>query len=195
MCSPVVWNRFINYFLPTPDEKSINILLQKLCENPKAKKLYEQAQEAQFRAGLPSITLILASHEEMGHSFDGDATYQTGQLRIVRSLTQEAQLSTLIFELTNFFQVERWNAFFYKAENGYPMRRSVYMKQSEKIEFDGAALHHEIVKYGIQHHGWQPSMDEYASWYRKDFEKIYKSAMCEEHKGYFGENWDRMHKA
>lgn len=164
-------------------------LLQELFKNPLAKKLYDDAQRIHIAFEKRPFTIELVDGSKLA-GFDAMSDFEHYCIQILDNQPFTMQLTCLIFELTNFLQLERHEATCARLVYGrYPMRRITYIKLREKIEYDGCKIHHRVVRYGIKNLNWDPDMDEYDEVVKSTFEERFAN-IHEDHKEFFGKDWE-----
>jgi hypothetical protein len=173
---------FLKANLRQKNERAKRILQTALSCKP-IKKLYDLARST-YPNGNITVSFMENSENE------GASYIETGQIVLGSDLSDEEALSAFVFELTNCLQRAKL------AENNSKATDKScedWVREIEKIEFEGALIHHEVMAEGIKIMGLSPKLDEYASLDGKDFERDYEEYQkFTDHANYYREQWRRL---
>lgn len=157
---------------------------------PSVEKLFWRAKSEQ-----PNIYLNLqprSKFKDMPEGSTGAAWINKGKLDASLGKREDAILSTIVFELTNFAQRHRFNELDRTATNA-----EQYAEGNERIEFDGMKMHHEVVSEAIKTNKWAPSIDKFKEsldvW--KDFAGYWRDRKNHPHAEFYRKDWHKRHAA
>jgi hypothetical protein len=149
-------------------------LLKRVLQAPSVNQLYQKAL-----LKCKNIYVKTYSHGVTPHSLPegshGSANLTTGELTLLLGHgNEDSTLSTLVFELTNFLQADRFHAIDRKPCFA---DANAYAKANEQVEYDGMRIHSQAIQEAIITNNWNRSMDEYGrdlatDW--KTFEDFWK---------------------
>ena len=148
-------------------------LLQKALSSKAIRELYEQAVASPvYKDG----DISSASPPEYGQKvnvhfvamtnggFPAQTVGGTHIIRLLSNLSDEKALSYFVFELTNIIHSSRFNELV-KAAKESRIDCEAFVKEFERIEFDGSLIHQRVMKAAIKEMGWRQKI--YAPGYVK----------------------------
>lgn len=139
---------------------------EEMLKNPKYQQLANEASSAQDKP----VNIITKDQVHGGMFYTGQ-----GQVGLRPDLTGPKRASVMAFELTNVAQQKKFSKVTsqtfqteIKAAQGQNVvggdlnaRRENFAKNMERIEYTGIQRHHDVMKDGIQNHGWPKEMDRF----------------------------------
>ena len=169
-------------------------LLYEMKKNPLALELLNTLNEQRRREGRPQITATIWR----GLKFDADCNPKSGEIRISNKDQKNNQLHSLVFELCN---LEAWDNDGYTPlfNTRYPVRREVYIKKSEKTEYNAGNHSIKIYQYGVKNLGWDPEpFKSDIKFFQRPFNDYYHELKTYDdglaHTEHYGAYWDDVAK-
>ncbi|NOK33896.1 hypothetical protein D7W79_02710 [Corallococcus exercitus] len=140
---------------------------EEMLKNPKYAALADDAAKASD--GKP-VNVVTKDQVHGGMFYKKD-----NQIGLRPDLTGPKRASVMAFEATNAAQQKKFskvtsdafknelNAVQGKQTFGGDLnaRRENFAKSMERIEYDGIKRHHDVMKHGIDNHGWPKEMDRF----------------------------------
>lgn len=173
-------------------------IVEKIWNCPPVRELYQKAyqvKDSYGRSGPWRIAFVNSSgkvgddkilQEWEGHNACID--FDVRRVYISENLSEDLALSSYVFELTNAIQKKIGDEFKKKAAAG-TIGCEEFVEQMEKIEFDGALMHHRIVREAIDKYQWDESTDTYWNADILDFKKDYEENKYSAHANYYRRLW------
>jgi hypothetical protein len=171
---------FLRTHLQQKIERAKFIVDQLLRWSP-FKRLYDEVIRS-----FPQLSVSFVEESRFG----GEADCYKGQIYLGSYLSDEEALSTLVFELTNLRQASLANENDTAAFQGRSCEG--FVKERERIEFEGSLMHHKIMQDAIQT-GLSYRLDIFRNHENLSFEKYYEKIKHSSHTDYYRAYWNRIH--
>ncbi len=149
--------------------------------------LYETAVNSPSDT-LPSGPWSIIVTEDIPSEYNAECHFSNREIHIRSNISDDEALTLLVFELINAISFPKFTAIWRKTDQGQTECED-YVKEIERIEFEGTLIHHKMITEAIKEMNWSDKLDIYGGNALLDFETRWSVIKFSTHANRYRDSW------
>lgn len=165
-------------------------IIEKALTSKYIRELYERANSTPIYNSPTGIWKIEFVDKTIAGFNNAQCHYSERKVILRSGLSDEMALTYFVYELTNGIYAPRHYELHKKAMYGQ-IGCEEFVKESERIEWEGTLLHHQVMEKAIWEMGWSLSLDIYGGQIQ-NYEVYWGHIKSTPHADYWRQGWAKV---